>query len=100
MPGLNKLQTAQKFHNLTNPAHSSFDPAETLSFTMAGLNFSPISNFMNVEQGLSSLSISLTESGVQVSLAFSSKQYPNVAEQMRLQRVGPKMNANAYLRTW
>ena len=100
VPGFTALQTASNFHQLTNPTHSSLDPKESLSFTMAGLNFSPISSFMHVEKGLNSLSISLTDNGVQVSVGFSSKEYPNISDELRLQRIGPKLNPNSFMRTW
>tara|TARA_Y100001938_G_scaffold151221_1_gene247801 strand:+ start:4233 stop:7055 length:2823 start_codon:yes stop_codon:yes gene_type:complete len=100
VPGLTTLQKASNYHQMTHAKSSSFGAKETLSFTMAGLNFSVLGNYMQVEQGLSSLSISLTENGVQANIGFSSKEYPEVSEAMKFQRIGPRMNSNAFLRTF
>jgi hypothetical protein len=100
VPGMNTLQTAANYHTMTNTQHSSTEPVETLSFTMAGMNFNVLGKYLSVEEGMTSMSISLTDGGVQTSFSFSNKRYPAVADAFKFQRIGPRMNSNTFLRTF
>ena len=91
---------ASAWHAMTNTAHSSDRPTETLSFTMVGLDFGAFYNHIGIQNGLRSLSISLAEDGtkVSVSLGTSPPELPKLDK--LLPRVEARVNSNAFGRTY
>ena len=101
IPGTNNVVTAANYHTITNSSHASITPKETLSFTFAGFNFSPISRYITPAQGLTALSLSLGENGTNINFTFSSKTYPDVSDHLKMQRIGAtRLNANSFMRTF
>lgn len=99
VPGKGRM-AAKNWHNQTNTSHSVAFPNETLSFTMVGLDFSNFYNSINVQNGLTSLSISLAEDGTRVSVSLSTRPITPPEMEKLLPMVEARMNSNAFIRTY
>lgn len=99
VPGKGRI-AAQVYHNQTNTAHTNAVPSEKLSFTMIGLDFGAFWPYINIQNGLDSMSISLAEDGtkISVSLATKPKTLPNLDR--LLPKIETRLNSNMYHRLY
>tara|TARA_R100000152_G_C6778965_1_gene210129 strand:+ start:215 stop:3187 length:2973 start_codon:yes stop_codon:yes gene_type:complete len=91
---------ARLYHNQTQQRYTMNQIAKNLRFTVVGLNWLPFAPYMSAASGMTGLNISYSESGLQLSLEFANRP-PVLPDQTRLlSRIEPRLNSNAFLRTF
>ena len=99
VPGKGKM-AAVNYHNATDTSHTSSFVNETLSFTMMGLDFGLFCDYISIQNGLRSLSLSLDESGTRISVSLSTAPPALPKVENFLPRMEARLNSNSYLRTY
>ena len=100
-----KLMEARDFHLLTDSSYTNNLNNKRLSFEIAGLDLDALKineiSIINPTYGLSNLGITYGEGGLIMNFDYETRPEhggPNTDEM--IQKVGPRLNFNSYLRTY
>ena len=94
------FMAARSYHSAVAQAYTNDMVNKSLSFTMIGLDWTPLMGFINVEEGLSGLQISYAEDGVKIIFDYATRPPELLNPENFMAKIGPKLNANSYLRTY
>jgi hypothetical protein len=75
-------------------------PEYTLEFKMAGMNYSPIRQFLTPANGLQSMSISVDENGVNTNFSFSTRTIQLPSDDIRIDKISKSLKLNIFGRTF
>ena len=97
----NKLLTARAYHNIITMTNTSNKiPSESLSVSMAGLDFTAFQKYMDPKLGWQSISISVDENGSKCDLTFGTKPKELPEQDVLLNKVSTKLRMNTFGRTY
>tara|TARA_Y100001963_G_C6793693_1_gene457203 strand:- start:5304 stop:8279 length:2976 start_codon:yes stop_codon:yes gene_type:complete len=91
---------ARNYHTAVTQNYTNNLVNQNLSFTMVGLDWTPLMGFINVESGLSGLQISYSEEGMTINFEYSTRPPELLNPDDFMAKIGPRLNANSYMRTF
>ena len=94
------FMAARNYHAAIAQTYTNNIVNQNLSFTMVGLDWTPLMGFINVESGLSGLQISYAEDGVKIMFEFSTRPPELLNPNDFMAKIGPRLNSNSFMRTY
>ena len=99
-----KIMEAREFHGMTDSSYTNDLANKQLSFEIVGYDFDALkingTSIISSAFGLSSLSITYGEGGLIMSFSYETRHPETPDFEGVLQRMGPKLNYNSYMRTY
>lgn len=95
-----EILKAEALHWRTSNPVRITDPAYSLNFKMAGMNYAPISPWLTPQNGLESMSISVDENGINSSFSFSTRPVELPEKDILIDKITKSLRLNIFGRTF